>query len=35
VRDRRRDRVDCGPGDDHVIADRADVLQRCERAERR
>lgn len=30
-----RDRVDCGPGRDVAIVDRADLVRRCERVERR
>ena len=35
ARDRRRDRVDCGPGTDTAIVDRKDVVRRCERTRRR
>jgi Tol biopolymer transport system component len=34
VRDRRRDIVSCGAGNDHAIADQLDVLAGCERIER-
>jgi Ca2+-binding RTX toxin-like protein len=35
VRDGERDVVDCGTETDVVLADRTDVLRRCERAQRR
>ena len=35
ARDRRRDRIACGPGRDRGLADRGDVLTGCERVRRR
>jgi hypothetical protein len=34
ARDRERDRIDCGPGRDRILADRRDLLHSCERVER-
>ena len=35
ARNRKRERVDCGPGRDKATVDRSDRVRRCERVKRR